>query len=155
MLPKGLAALLGLGSIGLIGWGLIEGPAILLIGGGVLLVISGVLLYGVRVSNRTLTQLRKRPRGWGQPLSDEDKRYYGSRLVFEPFCLKPSCGGPVVELINRAPPHPGPFLAPDYYVQGSARCIRCKQRYVYTIVSGVLRLQMPDGERLSQSFDPL
>jgi hypothetical protein len=159
MLPQAVTALLFLGSIALIGWGLIEGPTLLLIGGVVLFALTGLLHS---VGDRTLSQLRKRRRGWGQPLSADERRYYGSRLVFEPTCLRPGCGGPVIELIgNRLPSHPRPFLGkvdpdlPDYYVQGPARCARCKQRYQYTIIHGGLQLKISEGEDLSRSFDPL
>ena len=159
MLPQALTALLLLGSIALIGWGLIGGPSALLIGGIVLLMLTGILYSA---GDRTLSQLRKRRRGWGQPLSADERRYFGSRLVFEPTCLKPGCNGPVVELINNRPPaRPGPFLGkvdpdlPDHYVQGPAQCARCGQRYLYTIIHGGLHLKSPEGERLSRSFDPL
>ncbi len=162
MMVQALAALLGLGSLGLIGWGLVEGPGLLIIVGIVLFFASGIL-YNVAESGLALARIRKRHRPWGQPLPADEKRLYGSRLVFEPTCLKSGCGGPVVELIRgRLPAHPGAFLGkfdpalPDYYVQGSAQCARCKQRYLYTIVHGGLHLRTPEGEtRLDWSFNPL
>jgi hypothetical protein len=161
MLIQALAALLSVIGLALVGWGLIEGPAWFIIVGIVLMPASG-LLYNVGRAGIALSQIRKRRRLWGQLLSVEEKRHYGSRLVFEPTCLKSGCGGPVLELINNTlPASPGPFVArfdpnfPDYHVQGAGQCARCTQRYTYTIVHGGLHLRASDDDRLSRSFPPL
>src|ERR1700676_4310697 len=122
LLIQALTALLGLGSWGLFGWGLIEGPATFIYV-GILLFFVSASLYSVVASDRTLARIRKRQRPWGKVLTDEERSRLGSRLMFEPTCLKPNCGGPVVELINSRPPgYPKPFFGkfdpalPDYYV---------------------------------------
>lgn len=162
MLVQALAALLGLASWGLFGWGIFEGPSTFIYAGILLFVVSAIL-YNVVDSDRTLARMKKRRRPWGEALSTDEKGRLGSRLMFEPTCLKPNCGGPVVELTNGRPPaDPRPFFGkfdpnlPDYYVQGSAYCARCKQQYTYTIIRGALHLSAPESEnRLRQTFQPL
>jgi hypothetical protein len=94
-----------------------------------------------------------RSRPWGSPMSAQERRSFGERLVFEPTCLHAGCHGPVVELINgevprKIRPITGPAFDPEvphFYSQGAAACRRCRRRYTYSASQGMLSFSSSEG----------
>jgi hypothetical protein len=125
------------------------------------LVMGGIAVLVALISAfKAIRNYRRRP--WGAEMSADERARWGSRLVFEPTCLRPGCGGPVVEYRNNQMPlEVRPFTAspvdpavPDFYTQGKAGCRRCRLEYMYSIAHGGLSLQTFD-QAMRAGFSPL
>jgi hypothetical protein len=146
MFFSALGKLLALTSVGAALWGFVFGPMWLGYAGVGLTVVSMIAVGAAESPQNLINRLvKKRRRGWGQQLTDQERTQYGSYMVFEPVCLVPSCDGAVVAVMSDGRLRAEPFVqrrpeVDGFYTQGPARCARCGQKYIFTFYGDSISL---------------
>src|SRR5262249_40880437 len=121
MFLSALGILLAVALVAATLWGFVFGPMWLGFawGGSLIAVFIADSVTAKGRAERAIDhRVKKRRRGWGQRIGDQERAKYGSLMVFEPVCLVPGCNGAVVGVMSNGGLKMEPFVKSRSTVEG-------------------------------------